>query len=77
MENKKQTWREDLSREGCDKFSWATHDITYDRATANMKRKYPGNYVVEEFYNSKIHKFDLRLKFDTPADRTMFLLKYE
>lgn len=76
MEVKKQTWRDLLHRQRGSHFKddWSTN---YRFATKLMQEEYPGNYIVEEFYNTKIQEFDLRLKFDTPEDETLFHLKYE
>lgn len=42
-----------------------------------MQKIFPGEYVVEEYFNNKTMVIDLRLKFTTPEDETVFLLKYE
>ena len=39
--------------------------------------KYPGNYVLEEYLDSKLLKVQYRLRFETPEDKTMFLLRYD
>jgi hypothetical protein len=52
-------------------------DATYEDATRRMKAKYPGNYIVEEYYNATDHIWDLRLRFDNPEDETWFMLKNE
>jgi hypothetical protein len=39
--------------------------------------KYPGNYVLEEYMDSKLLKVQYRLKFATPEDKTIFLLRYD
>lgn len=75
MENKKPTWRTELARERVSLLG--TFNVTYERATERMKAKYPGNYIVEEYYDGKDHCFNLRLKFDTPEDETWFMLKNE
>ena len=41
-----------------------------------MQKKYPGNYTVEQYYNADKMKWDLRLKFDDPKDKTMWLLRW-
>ena len=41
-----------------------------------MKKKYPGNYTVESYYNADKMKWDLRLKFDDPKEETMWLLRW-
>lgn len=46
------------------------------RAKKYMQIKYPGNYIVEPFYNAKKSKFDLRLKFETPQEELMWKLKW-
>lgn len=40
-----------------------------------FKEKYPGPFVVEEFYNAKIQDFDARLKFDDPKQETMWKIR--
>lgn len=45
-------------------------------AEDDMKNRYPGNYCVEEYFDSKIGKFSLRLKFENEAEETWWLLKY-
>jgi hypothetical protein len=47
-----------------------------ERANIRMQKKYPGPYIVEEFFNGTTLKFDLRLKFDDHKEHTMWLLKY-
>ena len=75
MDNKKWTWRDELTRH---KGSFMSDfKANYDIATESMKSKYPGNYVVEEYYDSRTGGFGLRLKFDTPEDETFFLLQNE
>ncbi len=75
-ENRKWSWRDELSRQRGTYFGGDVN-ISYDAATKRMKQRYAGNYVVEEYYNSSKHTFDLRLKFDTPEDETWFMLQYE
>lgn len=41
------------------------------------KNDYPGNYVLEEYIDSKLLKVQYRLRFDTPGDKIAFLLRYE
>jgi hypothetical protein len=40
-------------------------------------KRYPGNYVLEEYMDSKLLKVLYRLRFETPEDKTMFLLRYD
>lgn len=72
MENKKLTWRDALKR-----LKGNFQETDYANAERQMKERYPGNYIVEEYYNSAIHNWDLRLKFNTPEDETWFLLRNE
>ena len=46
------------------------------RAEKYMQIKYPGKYIVEQFYNTKKMKIDLRLKFEDPKEETFWLLKW-
>ena len=41
-----------------------------------MQKKFPGNYVVESYYNADKMKWDLRLRFDDPREETMWLLRW-
>ena len=41
-----------------------------------MQKKYPGKYIVEQFYNANRMKWDLRLRFEDPKEETMWLLRY-
>ena len=41
-----------------------------------MQLKYPGPYTVEQYYNADKMKWDLRLQFDDPRQKTMWLLKW-
>lgn len=40
-----------------------------------MQERFPGPYVVEEYYDTKRMSFALRLKFNTPAEETMWMIK--
>jgi hypothetical protein len=81
----KETWETYLNRLGSGLNGIATAPSTartYSEedivANANkwMQKKYPGNYVVEQFFNAKKIKVDLRLIFNSPKDETFFKLKY-
>ena len=74
MENKKITWRTELAREKGSAL-YGDFRANYDKVTERMKKKYPGNYIVEEYFDSNSLTFDLRLKFDTSEDEIIFLLK--
>ena len=51
-----------------------------DEAGAKAKKAYKdtfsGNYDFEEYYCLKYKKFRHRIRFDTPEDKTIFLLRY-
>jgi hypothetical protein len=53
-----------------------TTEPLVETATKELQSKFPGPYVVEEFYNAKVGRFDLRLKFEDPKEKTMWLLKW-
>lgn len=40
-----------------------------------MQKKFPGNYVVESYYNADKMKWDLRLKFEDPNEELLWMLK--
>ena len=44
---------------------------------SELKKQYPGNYVLEEYYNPDKMCFKYRLKFPTEADEMWFNLKYQ
>ena len=44
--------------------------------TESFLKEYPGNYVVEEYYDHNTAQFIGRLKFNTPEDEMWFRLKY-
>jgi len=44
---------------------------------AEMKRTFPGNYHVEEYYDPLSESFKLRLAFDNEEDKVWFLLQCE
>ena len=53
-----------------------TEDLeTY--ATAELQGKFPGNYHIEEYYDSEFNSFKLRMVFDSEADEIDFVLKYK
>jgi hypothetical protein len=49
------------------------HKTVADR----MKKKYPGNYKVEEYFDSNSLVWELRLVFEDQAEEVWFKLKYE
>ena len=51
-------------------------DEGFIRVQEDMKKKYPGNYIVEECYNPRDFKWDIRLKFSDPDEELLFMLKW-
>lgn len=49
--------------------------VTY--ATAELQSKFPGNYRIEEYYDSEYNSFKLRMVFNSEADEIDFVLKYK
>jgi hypothetical protein len=47
-----------------------------EAAKKEYKDAFPGNYILEEFYCEKNMKLQYRIRFDTPQDKTIFLLRY-
>lgn len=47
-----------------------------DCAQEELQQKWPGNYRIEEFYNPKKGRIDLRLQFNDPKEETMWLLRW-
>ena len=47
-----------------------------DIALSSFQKRWPGDYFIEEFYNAKKGRWDLRLKFNDPKEETMWLLKW-
>lgn len=46
-------------------------------ATTEMQSKFPGNYRIEEYFDSTTGKTKLRMVFNSEADEIDFLLKYK
>lgn len=76
------TWQSYLRRlgYGLNGITERSKNITEADIVANaqeyMQKKYPGKYVVEQFYNAERGRFDLRLKFDDPKEETVWLLRW-
>ena len=76
------TWQNYLRRlgNGLNGISERTKTITekdiVNNAQRYMQKKFPGNYVVEQYYNADKMKWDLRLKFNNPKEETMWLLRW-
>lgn len=47
-----------------------------DIALSIFQNKWPGNYHIEEFFNAKKGRWDLRLRFADPREETMWLLRW-
>ena len=41
-----------------------------------MKELFPGNYTLVEYYDPSVFHFRVRLQFDDPRDKVIFLLKH-
>ena len=51
------------------------HSAEHDAISLQrMQDHSPGNYTLEKYYD-EYHGYSYRLKFDTPQDETLFLLK--
>ena len=76
------TWQSYLRRlgNGINGISERSKTLTEKDIIANaehyMQKKYPGNYIVESYYNADKMKWDLKLRFNDPKEETMWLLKY-
>lgn len=77
-----QTWQSYLRRLGngingiSDRSETITDADIVARAEKYMKIKYPGPYIVEQFYNTEKMKWDLRLRFDEPKEELLWMLKW-
>ena len=76
------TWQSYLRRlgNGLNGITERSKNITEADIVANaqeyMQKKYPGKYVVEQFYNAERGRVDLRLKFDDPKEEMFWLLRW-
>jgi hypothetical protein len=60
-----------------DRAATSEHQKTIlEQAQKSLQKTSPGNYQVEEFYNSKKHRLDLRLKFHDPKEELFWLLRW-
>jgi hypothetical protein len=50
-------------------------DTPLENANYTMQQRYPGPYIVEEYFDSKKIMFQYRLKFETPADETFWMIQ--
>jgi len=76
------TWQSYLRRLGngingiSDRSETVTDADIVARAEKYMKIRYPGPYLVEQYYNSDKMKWDLRLRFDDPQEELLWNIKY-
>lgn len=52
---------------------WNNRFIT---VAEKMQKLYPGNYTVEEYFNTTVLNWGLRLVFEDKHEETLFMLKY-
>jgi hypothetical protein len=71
------SWYGALQHQQTKAFTTNDYDAFIENANKAMQEKYPGNYIVEERFDPVRQQFALFLKFDTPEDETLFILKYE
>lgn len=45
-------------------------------AIAHMQEIYPGNYILEEYYDSDTKRHRLKMVFDSPEEESMFIMRY-
>ena len=76
---KKLSWREVLDDLYLKYGTWSDAYPEEQKKLAQLdevfREKFPGEYIIEEFYNAKLQRFDVRLKFPDPKQETMFVLK--
>lgn len=51
------------------------YDTPIDYVNGVMQDAMPGGYIVEEYYDKKKMMFQYRLKFNTPADETFWMIQ--
>jgi len=76
---KKETWEtylKDLASELNGLFGGPKPEVVIKRANIRMQGKYPGKYIVEDFYNPKKSKFDLRLRFENSKEELIWKIKW-
>lgn len=57
--------------------AFGIHNLNEEERLKSYKNKYPGNYILEEYLDPRLLKVLYRLKFNTPEDKTVFLLRYD
>lgn len=51
-------------------------DDIESNALDEMQKMFPGNYTLKALYDVDLHAVRLKFVFNSPADETVFLLKY-
>jgi hypothetical protein len=51
-------------------------NVRFIRIAEQMQELYPGNYTVEEYFDTTILNWNLRVVFEDKHEETMFMLKY-
>lgn len=54
-----------------------SNEVKIGIVESEMKRFFPGNYKVEEYFDPSYGSFQLRLRFEDEADKVWFLLQCE
>lgn len=72
------SWKKDLSHLSLRHFTYFANGVSgiLEIGTKDFKLKYPGNYVIEEYYNSTAMKFDLRLIFENEQEELLWKIKW-
>lgn len=72
------SWKKELSLLSLRHFTYFANGVSgiLDIGTKNFKSKYPGNYVIEEYYDSTTMKFDLRLIFENEKEELLWKIKW-
>lgn len=75
------TWQDHLAtvnREYYDLFSKEKIDPKFKlmKAIESMQEKFPGEYTLEEYYDTEKGRFKLKMVFDVPEEESMFIMRY-
>ena len=59
-------------------FTYFTNEVIgqVELESSYFKTQYPGNYVIEEYYDTTAMKFDLRLKFQNAQEELLWKIKW-
>ncbi len=52
------------------------HEKHMMKLNETLQKHFPGNYIMEEYYDTTLTKFSHRPKFKSEEDKMMFILKY-